>query len=203
MTKPAVPHYKLLAPNPRPLAEGEFSSSTMTSEFTSHSGSGGDFVTGLAESTFGQMNASRLLNPETFRSQDFLQPAIDAIPLFSVFEEERWQATAGCLFVDSAGVNLQGMHHSSSITPPLWLSVPPSLARVHPFVPLLPLELAIILLDAASNLAVTMPALTSAQILASPMTCARSFAGFALLSLVKVAEPVVDDRKPGASHFTR
>jgi len=107
----------------------------MTSEFTSHSGSGGDFVTGLAESTFGQMNASRLLNPETFRSQDFLQPAIDAIPLFSVFEEERWQTTAGCLFVDSAGVNLQGMHHSSSITPPLWLSVPPSLARVHPFVP--------------------------------------------------------------------
>ena len=124
------------------------------------------------------------------------QPTIDISGFLSALDSSPWRATAGALYINNTGVHLHG-----STAPAVRTSLPthvsPSLARTHPFIPLLPLELADLLLSSVANLTLVDPGLMLTPIQPSSSFCARAFAGLALLSLVKVTEPVIDGNPIG------
>ena len=124
------------------------------------------------------------------------QPTIDISGFLSALDSSPWRATAGALYINNTGVHLHG-----STAPTVRTSLPthvsPSLARTHPFIPLLPLELAELLLASVVNLTLVDPGLMLTPTQPSSSFCARAFAGLALLSLVKVTEPVIDGNPIG------
>lgn len=122
---------------------------------------------------------------------------LDVSGFLSAFDSPPWPTTAGALVIDNIGVHLHGSN-ASAVKYLLPSYVSPALARTHPFVPLLPLKLADLLLNSATNLTLADPGLTVTPHQPSASFCARAFAGLALLSLVKVTEPFIDGNPAGS-----